>query len=535
MSKAPVYARNLMATWVGHFANLAVMFFLSPFIVHHLGNSAYGAWSLLQGLTGYLGLAEIGVRVSTGRYICYYLGRNEPEKVHVVVNTSLAFHTALSILIFGASAVVGFHFGQIFPKVPYGLAVEAKWVLLLLGLNIWLGLFSSTFRQLLQVADRFDLDNFATLVVLVLRTVGTLWVLALGRGLVALAWVSVGTGIIGCIILLVMVQWKGVAARYGLRLVQWGMLKELLSFGLWAFVGNLGVRIISYTDAAVIGMFLGVEQITMYSIGFMIVDAAKELVSYMGRVIAPDMLKIGGGGDLSGLMWLVVKGSRFVTLISMPLFLGLAMFGGEFIALWQGPGYSSAGIITSIISVGILCTVGTFHLCNVLIALGEVKMLTVFSSLEAAANLGLSIALLATTHLGIVAVALGFFIPMMLVTGVLQPIYVCRRTKFPVASYVRLAVVRWVIGAFIFLIPCLLAYAFFPCKTWISFGLKVLALGILYLPIGYWVLLGPTERRQLLGLLRIGSLLRAPQPVRATPSEGAGEAVSAAATTGEEE
>lgn len=42
MSKAGIYARNLAANWIGYGANPVVMFFLSPFVVRSLGDTAYG-------------------------------------------------------------------------------------------------------------------------------------------------------------------------------------------------------------------------------------------------------------------------------------------------------------------------------------------------------------------------------------------------------------------------------------------------------------------------------------------------------------
>ena len=46
MSKARIYARNLAANWIGYGANLVVMFFLSPFVVHSLENAGHGVWFL---------------------------------------------------------------------------------------------------------------------------------------------------------------------------------------------------------------------------------------------------------------------------------------------------------------------------------------------------------------------------------------------------------------------------------------------------------------------------------------------------------
>src|SRR5580765_5542459 len=59
-----VYLRSLVTNWVGYAANVVVAFFLSPFIVHTLGDSGYGVWSLLMSIVGYVGLIDLGVRVS---------------------------------------------------------------------------------------------------------------------------------------------------------------------------------------------------------------------------------------------------------------------------------------------------------------------------------------------------------------------------------------------------------------------------------------------------------------------------------------
>ncbi|GAG42518.1 unnamed protein product, partial [marine sediment metagenome] len=62
MSESRIYARNLAANWTAHGANMVVLFFLSPFIVHTLGKVEYGIWGLLSVLTGYMGIFDLGIR-----------------------------------------------------------------------------------------------------------------------------------------------------------------------------------------------------------------------------------------------------------------------------------------------------------------------------------------------------------------------------------------------------------------------------------------------------------------------------------------
>ena len=45
-----VLVRNLLANWSGLVAEVLVAFFLTPFIISHLGTAAYGVWSLANGV-----------------------------------------------------------------------------------------------------------------------------------------------------------------------------------------------------------------------------------------------------------------------------------------------------------------------------------------------------------------------------------------------------------------------------------------------------------------------------------------------------
>ncbi len=60
--RAPGVLRSTVANWTAFAVAAVVGFMLSPFIVHRLGNSAYGTWALLGSLVGYLGLLDFGVR-----------------------------------------------------------------------------------------------------------------------------------------------------------------------------------------------------------------------------------------------------------------------------------------------------------------------------------------------------------------------------------------------------------------------------------------------------------------------------------------
>ena len=508
MSKVHTYARNLAANWMGHGANLVVMFLLSPFVVHTLGDAAYGVWSLLTVLTGYLGLIDLGVRGSTGRYINFYLGTHSRERVGSVVATSLVFYTFVSLLIFAIAVPVGLFFGQIFTKVPPDLAAEAKWVLLLLGANVWVGFFSATFSQLLQSKDRFDLTNGADILVLAIRTGGTVLALLNGYGLIALALVQVLSGLVGCAFLVLLARWKGPALPLSIRSASFETFREIFAFSVWVFVGNSAGRIVYYANAAVIGLLIGAKEITYYSIGLMLVEYSRNLINHVGRVMTPETQKAAGRADLDALRWLMVRTTRATMFVAVPLLVGMVVLGREFISLWMGPAYRDSASVLIILSLAQFGATANSLSGASLLGLGHVKPWACMAAAEAILNLGLSVGFVLFLNWGIFGVALGSLLPAVAINNILLMVYTCKVTKTSVSWFVRATVLRWGLAAVLTAALGLAVSWLIPPSGWWTFVSKVAVLCLLYVPIGLFVVM---TRGESAGILRaIGLMRKAP-------------------------
>ena len=62
-------ARSVVSNWFATGATLAAGFFLAPFVVHRLGNVAYGVWVLAISTVNYLTLLDLGMRSSVLRFV----------------------------------------------------------------------------------------------------------------------------------------------------------------------------------------------------------------------------------------------------------------------------------------------------------------------------------------------------------------------------------------------------------------------------------------------------------------------------------
>ena len=126
--------RNIFSTWIGYLITLLVGFFIAPFVVHHLGRTGYGIWTLVVSLTGYFGMLDVGLRQSVGRSVAHYVALDDSENVNRTVSTALAMLAGAGLFALLATVVMYFSF-NIF-KVEHQLESSARTALMIAGLNI---------------------------------------------------------------------------------------------------------------------------------------------------------------------------------------------------------------------------------------------------------------------------------------------------------------------------------------------------------------------------------------------------------------
>src|ERR1700736_6680881 len=94
--------KNVSSSWFALGVNILMGVFLSPFILHRLGDTAFGIWVLIFSVTGYYGIFDFGIRSSIIRYVSKYTATRDVAEVSRLISTSMFTYTcvgALSMLI----------------------------------------------------------------------------------------------------------------------------------------------------------------------------------------------------------------------------------------------------------------------------------------------------------------------------------------------------------------------------------------------------------------------------------------------------
>ena len=522
MSNLRNHARNLLANWIGQASGLIVVFFMSPFVVHTLGTTSYGLWSLLNVFTGYLGVFDLGMRASTGRFVIFYVGRNDQHRVNDTLRTGLSFFSLISLLILAVAAGVSWAFPVFFPSVPAEYHHTIRILLPLLAVNVWLSAMSGAFASILAAYDRFDLSAAVDVTITLVRTGAVIVALLSGWGILGMTVATVASSALAT----VANGWMAGRVCPGLKV--WPpklireRLREMFSFGTASFVGNIASMLTGQTDMVVVGTLLGVSAVTTYSIGAMLVFYTGPFIGQICSTVFPSLQRAVAAEDADGTRWTYIRTLKAVYIIGLPLYLGFVFFGGTFIRLWMGDGFAGAFAVMAILSVSRLVNLASGASASLLYAKGHVWWLTTISSIVAVTNVGASVAFVLGLHWGLAGMAAGNLAAFCAAA----PFYLRhaqRTTGLRVGALARQVFLPALCAAGAFSGWCLLVRTIITARSWAWFAVQA-ALALLgYVLIAMWLLVSRSDRARMwksLGLAPAAGERLAPAETDLGPERG---------------
>src|SRR5690242_20874678 len=109
--------KNVGSSWFSLGINIVVGIFLSPFIMHRLGDAAFGIWVLIFSITGYYGIFDLGIRSAIIRFVSKFSATGDIEDLARVINTNLFLYVCTGIASMLVTVVLALHLSSIF-RIP---------------------------------------------------------------------------------------------------------------------------------------------------------------------------------------------------------------------------------------------------------------------------------------------------------------------------------------------------------------------------------------------------------------------------------
>jgi O-antigen/teichoic acid export membrane protein len=485
--------RNVLSTWVGYAVTILVGFLMAPYVVHHLGNTGYGVWTLVMALTGYFGMLDIGIRQSVSRFVARYLALKDEDSVNRTVSTAIAMLAGGGLLALLATIALRIGFGVF--HVGIELQDAAKTAMLLAGLNISLALPMSVFSATLIALERFDVITGVTILGAITRATLVVTFLNLGHGIVTLAliWLLVGFAEYLAMAICTKRLYRPLRLRW--RYVERVRCKELFGFGIYRFIWIVANQLIFYSDSLVIGAFLNAAAITYFTIAGSLINYGRNIVSLATDTLYPAASRLDAQNDRAGLCDLLVFGARIGLFIGIPLCCGFLFLGHDFIALWMGPRYALSATILVILTIPQFTSMSQYISALILVGMARHKVLAFVALAEGAANLVLSILLV--RKMGLIGVAWGTVVPHLISTSLVLPWYTLYALDMKPVDYFSRTFVKPLLAAIPGAVVCYALSVTVTASSWIRFAGEVAIVCAVFAVTTYLFCLSTSEKAKL--------------------------------------
>lgn len=490
------FINNVGSSWFALAINVAVGVFLTPFILHRLGDVAYGIWVLIFSITGYYGLFDLGIRSSIVRFASKFAATDDKEELAKLINTSLFTYGAIGILSLLITIVLFVYVDNIF-KVPAELHAAARWLLLMVGASVAFGFPLGVFGGFLDGLQRFDVNNYTSVGSNLLRAALIVAALDNGLGLLTIALITVVLPLITSLV-------RGIIAfrihpvAFGLKYVDRATFRMMASYSGVTLIIMIAGRLKFKTDTIVIGTMLSAAAITYFNIAGRIVDYAGEIVTSLAQNFLPMASQSEAKGSMEHLRKVFVTGNRLCAFTIFPVTAVLLILGKSIIEVWVGRKY----IATSYTVLVILIIPSTLMWAQaasgrVLFGISKHRTWAFVTLAEGISNLILSILLV--RPYGIIGDALGTAIPLACTMLFFMPGHLCKQLGIRLWTYLREAFLLPILVSTPLVVALLLMRRWFVPHNYWQLGIQLLIGGIVYGLGLAWVFL--TSRA-----LRVGQL-----------------------------
>lgn len=494
MSRARILMTGIVVNWMAFAVAVIVSFLLSPFVVHHLGNVAYGVWVLANSSIAYMALLDLGMRGAVTHFVAKHQARGEHLESSRAVSVALAFRTLISAAVIVASLILAVFASKIF-RIPSNMWTAAQWAIVISGFNLAFSLVVGVFGGVLTALQRFELASGLAIAQTLIGAAGTVWVLERGYGIVPLAMMQLTVALVLGIATIIICRRVYPDLRLGLRFLDRTILPGLWRYSFYLFVIGVTGQVIYYTDNLVVGIFLSAEAVTLYAIGGRFIEYLGQLGASLAQTFMPLASNLAAQDRQDELRRLLIQGTRAALFVSLPVGCALFFRSSTFIGLWMGQQYAQpSGHVLRILLLSSLAIAGNRVGANIVFGLGKHKPFALWQSCEAVANLTLSVYLV--RKIGIYGVAWGTVVPSLVSQIVLWPRYLSKLLGLTVWSYFRECWIRPALATAPFCLGCLWTDRYWGVTSMVHFFLQVAAV-LPLVPLGIILVFWKEVNRQL--------------------------------------
>lgn len=250
-------AKNTLMLYFRMLLSMAIGFYTSRLVLSMLGVTDYGIYNVVGGIIGMLGFLNGTMASASSRYIVFYLGKGDINRLNTVFSTTVTIHLLIALLILILGETVGIWYLFNYFKVPIERFEASFWLYQLSIGSTLLTILNVPYNACIIAHERMSTYAYISLLDVFLKLLIA----------ISLQWFASDRLIIyGVLIFLVQLIDFYIYRRYSKKNFEeclykkcWdkSLIKEIMGFACWNLFGNLAFTSCNQGINLLLNLFFG--------------------------------------------------------------------------------------------------------------------------------------------------------------------------------------------------------------------------------------------------------------------------------------
>lgn len=359
-----VIKKGALISYSAVFLSIILTFFYTPWMIHEIGVSDYGLYTLITSFISYF-IIDFGLSSSIARFIAKYRAGGDKQKIMAIISLTLRVYLIIDFVIFIALAVLYFFLSNIFDGLT---PVEIEKLRVLYCIAAIFSILSFVLKPMegAMMAYEYFVETKALDMVQKVGTIGLIVLILLLNGNVyTLVFVNGAVGFFVALIRFVIFKKKS-GIKINLSYFDRQEMRSLFSFSSWVFISTLAQTFRLSFVPTILGIMANTVQISVFAVGRSIEGIVYTLSAALNGLFLLKVSMLIQADNRKAVSDLLIKVGRIQLYIISGIFFSFCIFGDVFLKLWVGTDFNDsyyvviALIVTNIISL-------TQHIGNTLV------------------------------------------------------------------------------------------------------------------------------------------------------------------------
>tara|TARA_B110000196_G_C21151752_1_gene670207 strand:+ start:1124 stop:2611 length:1488 start_codon:yes stop_codon:yes gene_type:complete len=329
--------KNIYFIFFGWIIPVFIFFLLTPYLITYLGNEAFGLFTLINVVTGYVSFINFGFGQAVTKYIAEYKANNFIAEINKVVIISISFFTIIGLIglvfIFFSST---FAVTKIF-NISLNLRDTAIITFKIGGLGFLLNMLTEVLRGLSIGLNNFFLPNLFRSTRVILSSVFMVYAVVNGG---ELHHIMIGNILGQFIVLSFNILFTLKLFKPFKYIFDINLMRNMFKYSKYIFISKSLNFTASEIGILLLGIIKNSAEITFYTVPKRLISRSLEILNRFFEILFPLSSKLSAQNKVSDLIRIYFSMFKFQILIVIPIIIIVAFHGKWFLGVWISEQFS---------------------------------------------------------------------------------------------------------------------------------------------------------------------------------------------------